>query len=179
MTTVIRAAAAVAVGAASLLLQAPSASALSCVAARDWFPEASHVFVGRVADVRGDTMLLEVSEVWQGEDLARHVWLRRAEDMDTWYPFSSDRGIPDGYSSPREYVVATQGFEVNPCGMWEVDEPVEYGVAGQRSPRPPVASGATGVEPDERSSAPMVAGAGAAVVGLGALTGLLWRRRTP
>ena len=179
MKYVFRAAATLTLGVASLLLQTPSASALSCVAPRDWFPEASHVLVGRVADVRGDTMQLEVSEVWRGEDLSRHVWLRRAGDMDNWYPFSSDRGVPDGYSSPKEYVVATtQGFEVNPCGMWDADEPVEYGVAGQSSPRPPVASGATGVEPDERSSAPMAAGAGAALVGLGALTGLLMRRRT-
>ena len=178
MKTVIRASVAVGVGAGSLLFQAPSASALSCVAPEDWYPKAAHVFVGRITDVRGDTMQVEVSEIWQGEDLARHVWLRRAEGMDAWYPFSSDRGVPGGYSSPKEYVVATQGFEVNPCGMWDVDEPVEYGVAGQRSPRPPVASGATGVEPDERPSAPMAAAAGAAVVGLGALTGLLWRRRT-
>ena len=178
MKSVIRAAATLTLGIASLLLQAPSASALSCVAPKDWFPKASHVFVGRVSDVRGDTMQLEVGEVWQGEDLARHVWLRRAEDMDTWYPFSADGGVPDGYSSPKQYVVATQGFEVSPCGMWGVDEPMEYGVAGQRSPRPPVASGATGVEPGERSSVPMAAAAGAGVIGLGTLMGLLWRRRT-
>jgi hypothetical protein len=161
----------------SLALPASTASALSCAAPADWMPGAAHVFVGRIADVRGDTIQVEVSEVWQGEDLAPQVWLRQQEGLDDWYPFSSDGKAPQGDSSP-EYVIATErDFVVSPCGMWARGEPIGYGVAGERSPRPPVASGNPGAEPEERSLVPVAAG-GVGVVGVAGLVALLWRRRT-
>lgn len=178
MRTPLRLVALLVVTCSSLALQAGSASALSCVAPEDWYPKAAHVFVGRITDVRGDTMQVEVSEVWQGEDLAPEVWLERETDMDMWFPFSSGGEVPQGYSSPEEYVFGTQDdFVVSPCGMWSRSEPMEYGVAGERSPRPPLASGNPGGEPDERSLVPVAAG-GVGAVGVAGLVALLWRRRT-
>lgn len=161
----------------SLALQTGSASALSCVAPTEWYPKAAHVFVGRIVDVRGNTVQVEVSEVWQGDDLSGHVWLEFQKGMEMWFPFSSNGAVPDGYSSPTEYVIATEDdFVVSPCGMWARSEPLEYGVPGERSPRPPVAPGATGVEPAGTSLAPAAMG-GAGVIGAGALALFMWRRR--
>lgn len=161
----------------SLALQTGSASALSCVAPAEWYPKAAHVFVGRIVDVRGNTVQVEVSEVWQGDDLSEHVWLEFQKGMEMWFPFSSNGAVPDGYSSPTEYVIATEDdFVVSPCGMWARSEPLEYGVPGERSPRPPVAPGATGVEPAGTSLAPAAMG-GAGVIGVGALALFMWRRR--
>jgi len=186
MKTLSRAAAAVALAASALVLQAPSASALSCVAPSDWYPRAEHVFVASIADVVGEGVEFAIREVWQGPDLAERVWLRRNTDMDMWFPFSRDGEVPDGYSSPDEYVVAAQAdLVVGPCSLAPLDGG-GYGVAGADSPRPPVAAGegdfAMGVEtgvappPEESSAAPLAAG-GAGVVGAGALAALLWRRR--
>lgn len=178
MTTIKRLVALLLLAGSTLLIPAPGAFALSCAAPSDWMPDADHVFVGRITDVRGETMQVEVDEVWQGEDLARRVWLRRASGMDGWFPFSVEGRVPDGWSSPTEYVIAThEGFVVDPCGLWARSEPLEYGVPGERSPRPPAAAGASGVEPDERSAAPLVAGVGVAgAASLGVLA-LLRRRR--
>ena len=197
MKTVSRTAAALALAVPALVLQAPAASALSCVDPSDWYPDAEHVFVGRISDVAGDRIQVEVREVWQGPDLAERVWLRRNTDMDMWFPFSNRAGeVEDGYSSPDEYVIATQAdLVLGPCSLASVDRS-QYGVAGADSPRPPVAAGEAGVEPgvgtgvaeaaatgiepplEESSVAPLAAG-GAGVVGAGALAALLWcRRRT-
>lgn len=176
MIRLLRLVAVLALTGCTFVLPASSASALSCVAPAEWYPKAAHVFVGRIVDVRGNTMQVEVSEVWQGDDLAEHVWLEFQKGMEMWFPFSSNGAVPDANSSPTEYVIATQDdFVVSPCGMWARSEPLEYGVAGERSPRPPVASGATGVEPAGTSLAPAAMG-GAGVLGVGALALFLWRR---
>jgi len=178
MSRLLRLVAVLALTGVTFALPASSASALSCAEPSGWMPDAAHVFVGQVADVRGDAIQVEVSEVWQGEDLAREVWLRRRTDMDVWFPFSSDGKVPQGYSSPVEYVFATgDDLVVDPCGISALGDGLEYGVAGERSPRPPVASGATGVEPDVRSLVPAAAG-GVGAVGVAGLVGLLWWRRS-
>lgn len=176
MSLLLRLVAVLALTVFTFALPASSASALSCADPSGWMPDADHVFTGRVAEVRGNTMQVEVSEVWQGDDLSEHVWLEFQKGMEMWFPFSSNGAVPDGYSSPTEYVIATQDdFVVSPCGMWARSEPMEYGVAGERSPRPPVAPGATGVEPAGTSLAPAAMG-GAGVLGVGALALVLWRR---
>jgi len=178
MRTVLRLVALFVLTGSWLGMSTSSAYALSCVAPADWYPKAAHVFVGRISDVRGDSMQVEVSEVWQGDDLSEHVWLELQKGMEMWFPFSSNGAVPDGYSSPTEYVIATQDdFVVSPCGMWARSEPMEYGVAGERSPRPPVATGNPGAEPDERSLMPVAAG-GVGAVGVAGLVALLWWRRT-
>jgi hypothetical protein len=176
MHTLLRAAAGLGL-AAALLVQAPSASALSCVDPAEWYPDAEHVFVARIADVDGSRIAFEVREVWQGEDLAELVWLQRARGLDMWYPFSDQGEVVAGYSSPAEYVVAVEGDQVvSPCGLAPADGR-GYDVPGAEDPRPPVADGDEGVDP-EPSMAPLVAG-GAGVLGLGALAGYLgWRRRS-
>ena len=186
MKTLSRAAAALALAAPALVLQASGAAALSCVHPSEWYPEAEHVFVASIADVAGDKVQVDVREVWQGADLAERVWLERETSMDMWFPFSDDGEVPDGYSSPEEYVIAAQAdLVVGPCSLAPVDEG-GYGVKGADSPRPPVTSGESDVEPavemgvappQERSSAAPLAAGGAGVVGVGALAALLWRRR--
>ena len=186
MKTLSRAGAALTLAAAALVLQAPGASALSCVHPSDWYPEAEHVFVGRVSDVAGDKIQVDVSEVWQGPDLADRIWMERDTSMDMWFPFSRDGEVPEGYSSPEEYVIAAQeDLVLGACSLAPLDGG-GYGVPGADSPRPPAAAGesddATVVEtgvapPPERSSAAPLAAGGAGVVGAGALAALLWRRR--
>ncbi len=206
MTTLLRALGAFAVAAASLVLGAPSAFALSCVAPSEFFPDADHVFVGRIADVQGKRMLFEVQEVWQGDDLPRDLWVPVGIEM--WFPFADRHGeVPDGYSSPKQYVVATDAdLLVTPCSL-APDDGSRYGV-DDGIPRPPVwdaaSSGAEGQEvsgpvsdplsgpvsdsasqppsgsgaPEAASSpAPFVAG-GAGVVGAAAALTALWRRRS-
>lgn len=179
---------AVAVAATAIVALPVPASALSCVQPSDWYPEAKHVFVGRIADVRGDGIQLAVREVWQGPDLAERVWLERDPAIDMWFPFSVDGRIPDGYSSPQEYVVAAQAdLVLGPCSLAEVGEDT-YGVDGASSPRPPVAPAELEGTPEETSTAPPgaaetsqevapLAAGGVGVVGLGALGALWWRRR--
>jgi hypothetical protein len=177
MKTLSRAVAAL-VASSALVLQAQTASALSCVDPSDWYPDAEHVFVGRIADVRGESIELAVREVWQGPDLAERVWMERHTGTDMWFPFSRDGEVPEGYSSPEEYVVAAdRDLVLGPCSLAPVGEET-YGVAGADSPRDPVADGETLADPPEEgaSTAPLAAG-GAGVVGLGALAALLWRRR--
>lgn len=124
-------------------LTAPRATALSCVAPAEWFPRAEVVFVGRIADVAGDHMQFRVDEVWQGPDLAPYVWLPRNTDMDMWWSFSPDGTVPDGYSSPVQYVVATGPDRgVGPCSV-VVDDGSGYGVPGADEPRPPRQDGNT------------------------------------
>jgi hypothetical protein len=188
MKTLSRAVAALSVAVTALVLQPASASALSCVHPSEWYPEAKHVFVGRVSDVRGDGIALQVREVWQGPDLAERVWLERDTGMDMWFPFSVDGRIPDGYSSPKEYVVATQeDLVLRPCSLAEAGEDT-YGVDGADTPRPPVAAEELAGTPEEVTTAPPVtsdeggsaaplAAGGVGVVGLGALAAILWRRR--
>jgi len=194
MKTLSRAVAALVVASTALVLQAQSASALSCADPSDWYPDAEHVFVGRVSDTRGDRIELAVREVWQGPDLAERIWMSRHTGMDMWFPFSRDGEVPDGYSSPEEYVVAAdRDLVLGPCALAPVDGS-GYGVAGADSPRDPVAAGEAGEageaaedlialdsggdSPEEGSAAaPLAAGGG--VVGLGALAALLWRRRRP
>jgi hypothetical protein len=174
MNRLLRAAATLVLAGTGLVLHAPGAFALSCVDPSEWYPDAEHVFVARIADVDGSRVAFEVLEVWEGEDLAERVWLRRARGMDMWYPFSSGGEVEDGYSSPAEYVVAVQGdLVVSPCGLAPADGS-GYGVGGADSPRPPV-TGEEGVEP-QPSMAPLAAG-GAGAVGVGALATLWWRRR--
>jgi hypothetical protein len=176
MNVIRRTCAVLGLGAAFLVIQAPGASALSCVDPAEWYPDAEHVFVARIADVDGPRIAFEVREVWQGEDLAEHVWLRRAEGMDLWYPFSSGGEIEDGYSSQDEYVVAVQeDLVVGPCGLAPAHGS-GYGVDGADSPRLPVSAGEEGVEPDGAASTAPLAAGGAGVVGAGALALLWWRR---
>jgi hypothetical protein len=189
MKTLSRAVAALSVALTALVIQTTPASALSCVHPSEWYPEAKHVFVGRISDVRGDGIELEVREVWQGPDLADRVWLQRSTGMDMWFPFSRDGRVPDGYSSPKEYVVATQGdLVLGPCSLAEVGGDT-YGVKGADTPRPPVVSEELAGTPEEAtaapppgasegdgSAAPLAAG-GVGAVGLGALSALVWRRR--
>ena len=180
MTATARAAAVLGLAAASLALQVPGAAALSCVDPHEWYPTAEHVFVGQVSDVDGERIQFAVREVWQGEDLAGHVWLRRNTDMDMWFPFGRDGEIEDDYSSPTEYVVAVQDdLVLSPCGL-APDDGTGYGVPGAESPRPPADPAEAAMEgiepPPERSVAPLVAG-GAGVVGAGAVALVLWHRR--
>jgi hypothetical protein len=187
MGTLLRAAAALVLVGTAPVVNAPAASALSCVDPAEWYPDAAHVFVAHVADVDGSRIAFDVREVWQGEDLAERVWLRRAQGMDMWYPFSSQGEVEDGYSSPVEYVVAVQDdLVVGPCGLAPLDDS-GYGVPGAEAPRAPVSGGADGqapvagtgeegVEP-ESSMAPPLAAGGAGVVGAGVLAALWWRRR--
>jgi len=178
MSLLLRLVAVLALAGCTFALPASSASALSCAEPSGWMPDADHVFTGRIVEVRGNTMQVAVSEVWQGDDLSEHVWLELQKGMEMWFPFSSNGAVPDGYSSPTEYVIATEDdFVVNPCGIWARSEPLEYGVAGERSPRPPVATGNPGAEPDERSLVPVAAGS-LGVVGMSGVVALLWRRRT-
>jgi hypothetical protein len=189
MNTVTRAVAALSLAATALVLRPAPASALSCADPSMWYPDAKHVFVGRVTDVRGQGVELEVSEVWQGPDLAEHVWMERNAGMDMWFPFSRDGKVPDGYSSPTEYVVAAQAdLVLGPCSLAPVGEGT-YGVEGADAPRPPVALEQLAGTPEEATTAPPpaasdedgsavpVAAGGAGVVGLGALAALLLRRR--
>jgi hypothetical protein len=174
MKNSVRVASALVLTGTGLVLGAPGASALSCVDPTQWFPSAEHVFVGRVVDVDGSRIAFEVREVWLGDDLAERVWLRRAQGMDVWYEFSVE-GEVEGYSSPRQYVVAVQeDLVVSPCGLAPVDDN-GYGVPGADSPRPPVVGGEDGVE-GEQSMAPLAAG-GAGVIGAASLAALWWRRR--
>ncbi|HSE10811.1 MAG TPA: hypothetical protein VLB29_19260 [Nocardioidaceae bacterium] len=195
MRTLLRAVGAFVVAWGTLLLSAPGASALSCVAPSDFFPGADHVFVGRIADVQGERMRFEVEEVWQGDDLPRDLWVRIG--IEEWFPFSEKGEVPEGYSSPTQYVVATGAdLVVTPCSL-APDDGSDYGV-DDGLPRPPVwdaaTSGVAGEGPaqspeaqaepregaaDEAGStsvAPLVAG-GAGVAGVAAaLTALWWRR---
>jgi hypothetical protein len=180
MTALARAAAVLGLAAATLALQVPGAAARSCVDPREWYPKADHVFVGQVSDVDGERIQFEVREVWQGEDLAGHVWLRRNDGMDMWFPFSRDGEVEDGYSSTTTYVVAVQDdLVLSPCAL-APDDGSGYGVAGAETPRPPAdpaTAALEGVEPPpERSVAPLAAG-GIGVVGTGAVALVLWRRR--
>jgi hypothetical protein len=171
----LRVAATLALAGSALVVPAPGASALSCVDPTEWYPDAEHVFVARIADVDRSRIAFEVREVWKGEDLPARLWLRRARGMDMWYPFSSRGEVEQGYSSPTEYVVAVQDdLVVGPCGLAPVDGS-GYGVDGADSPRPPVGTGEDSVEPAP-SLAPLAAG-GAGVVGAGAVAALWWRRR--
>jgi MYXO-CTERM domain-containing protein len=175
MKNSLRVASVLGLAATGLVLQVSGASALSCVDPTEWYADAEHVFVGSVADVDGSRIAFEVREVWQGDDLAERVWLRRAQGMDVWYEFSVEGEVEEGYSSPRQYVVAVQeDLVVSPCGLAPVDGS-GYGVPGADSPRPPVLSGEGGVEP-EPSMAPVAVG-GVGVIGAGALGALWWRRR--
>jgi hypothetical protein len=196
MKTVTRAVAALSVASTALVLQAQSASALSCADPSDWYAEAEHVFVGRISDTKGDRIELAVREVWLGPDLAERIWMERHTGMDMWFPFSRDGEVPEGYSSPEEYVVAAdRDLVLGPCSLAPVGEGT-YGVAGADSPRDPVAAGEAGEagetgedavdhialdpgggSPEEASAAAPLAAGGAGVVGLGALAALLWRRR--
>lgn len=158
---------------------ASPAAALSCVGPSEWMPAADHVFVGRVADVRGETVRFAVTEVWQGTDLAPHVWLRRNTEMDMWYPFAVDGDVPDGLSSAAEYVVGVDDdLYLDVCDAWARDSGMDHGVRGERSPRAPVPGTEAGVEPDD-PAVPVAAGAAGAVgaLGLATVAGLLWRRR--
>jgi len=186
MKALSRVAAVLALAAPALVLQSTGASALSCVHPSEWYPQAEHVFVGRVADVAADKIRIDVREVWLGPDLAEQIWMERETSMDLWFPFSRDGEVPEGYSSPDEYVIAAQeDLVLGPCSLAPLDGG-GYGVAGADSPRPPVETGepdvATGVEtglapPPERSSAVPLAAGGVGVVGVGALAAVLWRRR--
>jgi hypothetical protein len=193
MKTVSRVSAALFVASSALVLQAQSASALSCVDPSEWYPEAEHVFVGRISDTKGDRIELEVREVWLGPDLAERIWMERHTGMDMWFPFSRDGEVPEGYSSPQEYVVAAdRDLVLGPCSLAPVGEGT-YGVAGADSPRDPVAAGEAGESgedaegrivvdpgggsPEEGSAAAPLAAGGAGVVGLGSLAAVLWRRR--
>lgn len=186
MKTLSRAVAALALAAPALALQATGAAALSCVHPSEWYPEAEHVFVGRVADVAGDKIQVDVREVWRGPDLAQRIWMERDTGMDMWFPFSRDGEVPEGYSSPEEYVIAAQeDLVLGACSLAPLDGG-GYGVPGADSPRPPVAAGETDVAtvvetgvapPSQKSSVAPLAAGGAGVVGTGALAALLWRRR--
>jgi hypothetical protein len=197
MKTLLRAAGALAVASASLVVTAPGASALSCVEPSSFFPDVEHVFVGRIADVQGDRMMFEVQEVWQGEDLPRDLWVPMRLEM--WFPFSTNGDIPDGYSSPRRYVVAVDAdLAVSPCSL-APDDGSRYGV-DEGLPRPPfwdaASSGAegqdvsdpvsgpvsqgpsgSGASTAESAPAPLVAG-GAGAMGVAAVLTALWRRRS-
>lgn len=181
MNIVLRTCTVLGLGAASLALTAPGASALSCVDPSEWYPDAEHVFVGNISDVDGARIEFEVREVWEGDDLAESVWLRRQKGLEMWFEFSEGGEVPDGYSSPTRYVVAVQDdLVVSPCGLSPVGS--DYGVPGAAAPRPPLSGGeqgAVGVAPEpepEASMAPLAA-AGAGVVGAGALVALLMPRR--
>lgn len=180
MTVLVRAAGLLGLVAASLTLEVPGAAALSCVDPAEWYPKADHVFVGQVSDVEGEHIQFAVREVWQGEDLAAHVWLRRSADMDMWFPFSHGGEVADGYSSSTEYVVAVQDdLVLSPCAL-APDDGTGYGVTGAESPRPPAeeATGASaGVEPPPERSVAAVAAGGVGVAGAAALALVLWRRR--
>jgi hypothetical protein len=183
-TLLLRTATALALAGMGLVLHAPGASALSCVDPTEWYPDAEHVFVARIADVDGPRLQLQVREVWQGDDLAERVWVRRDTGLDMWFAFNGDGEIEDGYSSPTEYVVAAQeDLMVGPCSLASVDGS-GYGVPGAEEPRAPVSEGedgraaAVGVQADQAPSIAPLAAGGAGVLGLGALVGFLgWRRR--
>lgn len=185
MRTLLRAVGALVVASASLVLSAPGASALSCAGPSEYFPEADHVFVGRIADVQGERMRFEVEEVWQGDDLPRDLWV--SIGFEEWFPFSHKGELPEGYSSPTRHVVATGAdLVVTPCSL-APDDGSDYGV-DHGLPRPPVWDAATsGLAGETRegaareagstSVAPLVAG-GAGVAGAAAVLAALRRRRS-
>lgn len=170
------------------------AQALSCVGPR-WVlePDAEipHVLVGRIVDARDQHLEVEVAEIWKGRRLADHVWVRLDEDLAGWYEWSdADGEVPDGYSSPRTWVMAADAdFEVGVCGYWAPGRDVRRVLAPDQ-PEPPLTQGTQaapaeptagtthpihGALPEETSNLPAPGmTASAVLVTLGAWW---WRRR--
>lgn len=105
-------------------LNGSPAHALSCVGPRDVTRDAAHVFTGTILDSADDRLLVDVGEIWAGGPVLNRVWLPIEAEMELWYPWATPDGtIPDGYSSDRTWVLATDGdFTVGACSAWELHD---------------------------------------------------------
>lgn len=93
------------------------ADALSCVAPADVVSESRVVFQGRIVDSDRRRILIEVDEVWRGDDVVRRQWLR--VDMIEWTSWSDGRQhLRKHVTEPSPWVFAPRHGVVNPCTMW-------------------------------------------------------------
>ena len=135
------------------------------------------VFVGTPVEDRGGHTKFEVTEVWEGPDLAPEVWLLTGQEQPPW-PLSLLQSVGSSNDatlvSGDSYVIgATEAFTTNDCTIGSPD-----GAASLRpeDPREPVDSGTDGVDPPPGPVAKTLSVAG--VLGaLAAVVVALRRRR--
>ncbi|NPC98546.1 hypothetical protein [Nocardioides sp. zg-DK7169] len=180
MSRVLVAPAAFAVSAALLtlpVLTAPDAAALSCAMPAPVIRGADVLITGRIidgaSDQDGSRILVEVDTVNRAPTdthVPERWWLE--VDLAGWTNWADETGaIPAGYSSPRRWVFAPHGGDVNPCTAWPAGsvrvpagEPVRAVAAPSVLPRD------TGETPGTRAAWTWVgAGLGASLLGLGAV----------
>ena len=163
---------------------APPAAGLSCAQPSTVITRAEQVYTGEIIDAHDGSILVNVTEVWQGGPVEGQVWLE--VDAQGWTSWAAHGGeIPDGYASRTTWVFAPRDATVGPCSAWPLDGDMDEYLLPHRPKQPAAPETQLAqhdkhevTQPTNESEAlvpPLAGGIGAAV--LAGVAGVVVRRR--